>query len=616
MSVREGRLMKHNMTVGDITRDEYDTITFQGEGIYIVSVGKKYGIYHKIYGGLVIPCEYDGIKYSGENIAMVMVDGLWGAMGFGEAENVRIPIQYLDIERVGHNRFHVKKKYEKTISEKINETPQDSSEFSRNITTDHEESEQQLTSQYQSGIDDKSLVNKVIVNNTPYDPDDMIEFDDGISLPACLFIDDILPENNQNIYKEPKYETRIEEYIGYSIVDQTGKRLCYEVDKSLKPIIYLSDDTMIAFDGYHYGIACIDGYWRIPTKYDQIIPRVDGYFDVMIKSEDCDGDEICLYGVMDSMGREIIPVVFDERFPLEQSDAILFDPIKDKFAFCRIPQGVIAAPLYDGIIVSKKCILFGYERREIDRIEKAYYCYVSDYNRKKKYSHKSEKLFGIAEKWGCMSMDGDVIIPAKHDSFEFGDSFIISRDYGYNNHLDQCNMYSATGELLVGGFNDYKIVVGNYIKLYIGGQKERCEQYLHGELIEIDYDYDCSKGCCVEVCVNDDLQSVHCDENGNYFSIPKGFVMSITEQKIEGKKVRVANFPLSIAESDWKTSDGKYLLSLDEKQKDDSSYQEFSEYDYEDSPYRGSYAREVRGWSDDMIDDILDGDPDLIWNID
>lgn len=32
--------------------------------------------------------------------------------------------------------------------------------------------------------------------------------------------------------------------------------------------------------------------------------------------------------------------------------------------------------------------------------------------------------------------------------------------------------------------------------------------------------------------------------------------------------------------------------------------------------YNGSYAQDVEGWSDQDIDDVLDGDPDAYWNID
>lgn len=43
-------------------------------------------------------------------------------------------------------------------------------------------------------------------------------------------------------------------------------------------------------------------------------------------------------------------------------------------------------------------------------------------------------------------------------------------------------------------------------------------------------------------------------------------------------------------------------------------------YDYEDEStynnYNGTYVQDVEGWSDQMIDDALDGEPDAYWNID
>lgn len=40
----------------------------------------------------------------------------------------------------------------------------------------------------------------------------------------------------------------------------------------------------------------------------------------------------------------------------------------------------------------------------------------------------------------------------------------------------------------------------------------------------------------------------------------------------------------------------------------------FEEPTYEH--YRGSYAQDVEGWSDQAIDEVFDGDPDAYWNID
>ncbi len=32
--------------------------------------------------------------------------------------------------------------------------------------------------------------------------------------------------------------------------------------------------------------------------------------------------------------------------------------------------------------------------------------------------------------------------------------------------------------------------------------------------------------------------------------------------------------------------------------------------------YNGTYVQDVEGWSDQMINDALDGEPDAYWNID
>ena len=61
-----------------------------------------------------------------------------------------------------------------------------------------------------------------------------------------------------------------------------------------------------------------------------------------------------------------------------------------------------------------------------------------------------------------------------------------------------------------------------------------------------------------------------------------------------------------------------YLLDLLEEVNSDrvnrSSYDYYEEETY--YQYRGSYAQDVAGWSDQDIDDVFEGDPDAYWNID
>ena len=39
-------------------------------------------------------------------------------------------------------------------------------------------------------------------------------------------------------------------------------------------------------------------------------------------------------------------------------------------------------------------------------------------------------------------------------------------------------------------------------------------------------------------------------------------------------------------------------------------------WDYDESEYAGTYVHDVEGWDDDLINTVLDGNPDAYWNID
>ena len=57
----------------------------------------------------------------------------------------------------------------------------------------------------------------------------------------------------------------------------------------------------------------------------------------------------------------------------------------------------------------------------------------------------------------------------------------------------------------------------------------------------------------------------------------------------------------------------------DEDYDRDEDYEQAEDYWEEEETYgcyNGSYAQDVEGWSDQDIDDVLDGDPEAYWNID
>ena len=49
---------------------------------------------------------------------------------------------------------------------------------------------------------------------------------------------------------------------------------------------------------------------------------------------------------------------------------------------------------------------------------------------------------------------------------------------------------------------------------------------------------------------------------------------------------------------------------------ENASYDYYEDEDYSYGEYAGSYAQDVMGYSDDIINDAFDGDPDAYWNID
>lgn len=64
---------------------------------------------------------------------------------------------------------------------------------------------------------------------------------------------------------------------------------------------------------------------------------------------------------------------------------------------------------------------------------------------------------------------------------------------------------------------------------------------------------------------------------------------------------------------------GQHELSESDFNDEDEDYYHGHDDYYEErhfEEYAGTYAQDVMGWSDEMIDDALDGDPDAYWNID
>lgn len=70
-----------------------------------------------------------------------------------------------------------------------------------------------------------------------------------------------------------------------------------------------------------------------------------------------------------------------------------------------------------------------------------------------------------------------------------------------------------------------------------------------------------------------------------------------------------------------KSSDIPFNFASSNKKKkvmdyEESYYDEFDDYGSHYGEYAGTYAQDVAGYSDDVINDAFDGEPEAYWNID
>ena len=92
-------------------------------------------------------------------------------------------------------------------------------------------------------------------------------------------------------------------------------------------------------------------------------------------------------------------------------------------------------------------------------------------------------------------------------------------------------------------------------------------------------------------------------------------VLSAAVEQVEDSVTKLNNERLQDGETQ------KHRLQREENERD--RYEAKNDYDEYDDGYgshfgefAGSYAQDVEGFSDDVINDAFEGDPDLYWNID
>lgn len=165
-----------------------------------------------------------------------------------------------------------------------------------------------------------------------------------------------------------------------------------------------------------------------------------------------------------------------------------------------------------------------------------------------------------------------------------------------------------------GKINVYQQRISKLIQWYIWNHIKNVQQtnpsYLPVISIDIQKEIDeCYSYLCnidkrlLKKLANQILIDYLCDEDGEYsVFMESGFVFDEDEDKIVLEKEYLWN-----AEKEFQE-----YLNEQAASSDDNYDEEYNGY----GRYRGSYAQDEMGYSDDDIDTIFDGDPSAYWNID
>lgn len=332
----------------------------------------------------------------------------------------------------------------------------------------------------------------------------------------------------------------------YYVLDKDGDvfmkmyELDFDLDSQCK--IYNFDRILSSTNG-KYGFVSANGYVTIPFKYDEILEREDGLFDVkriIEKKEACSDKHLQeVWGVLELSGKEVVEVKYRDRIPAKWKGEKVVDALTNKFGILSIDGTEQIPCVYDHLIIKDDYIFFGYGG------------YSTDWNGD--YNFFSGHI--VDAKWGCMDKTGKEIITAKYDCFKIIDNYILAgrdgfmdvnaKDYFSDVHYgyDYCgvyDIYTQQGVLLFGGFNKIIMKQGLFL-LHFGGGLYEWEG--DGNYSTDDEDEIKSGRWLV---LDENFVSLIKDDEGKCIEFNKGFIGTITPTDDAGGTGGIWNIPFDI----------------------------------------------------------------------
>ncbi len=246
---------------------------------------------------------------------------------------------------------------------------------------------------------------------------------------------------------------------------------------------------------------------------DEISKREDGNFDVRINTS---------WGVVSQSAEIIVPVKYANRLPLQFANTIVESSYSHYKGVIDDKGKEMIPTIHEHLFSLGDLYIFGYGGHE----EKEY-----NFFNNIRDAH-----------WGCITMDGKIIIPPHYECIKIKEDFIIAGKNGHmtgdfdeygtyfeNDYEGTYDLYDKKGNLILGGFSSFHFNSKHNLYYFNFLSNERINNWL---------------------VVDTNFKSIKKTDNRTYITLPKGYIIEEfdddnlvkTEQTVTAKTAMLLQF--------------------------------------------------------------------------
>ena len=324
----------------------------------------------------------------------------------------------------------------------------------------------------------------------------------------------------------------------YTIVRSNGEEIKeigeLECDSQF---VYIDDMHFLTSIGGKFGFINSQGQKIIPFKYDEIVAREDGRFNVSVNDR---------WGVITVDGFEIVRVKYSSPLPkLFDKEIIVKDAESECFGLLAPDGSEMIPTIYEHLLGSEDDGLF--------------YFGCGGFEDEDHPTFFSGDINGAL--WGVVTCNGKRVIDAKYLNFKIQSGFIVAGrdghyfpdddndDYNWygSNFSGVYDLYNKEGELLIGGFREFEYDERNGVFIFFFGGEWKEYSAFDDDWNNIHITgYRFERGIDLWLILDKNLKTILRDKDGKPKQFEKGFLGKINIKQENGSIKHVYNMPIEL----------------------------------------------------------------------